>query len=99
MPREIDCPGCVIKYGRLLHRCRTCNCTGKIKVYTEQELQEKLGYVEGLFTPEELQEAIKQEREECALICDNYIMPSQFTTIGDVLEYCAEAIRARSAKG
>ena len=79
MPREIDCSKCGgMGYWDIKgNRTRKCpNCKdGKIKVYIELEVQE----------------LIKQEREECALICDNLSF--------DDLDYtpleCAEAIRQR----
>ena len=98
MPREIDCPDCE-NVGILLDGdiCTYCQGTGKITVYTEEELQEKLGYVEGLCTPEELEKAIKQEKEECVLVClDVATMFTENTDNHTVALSCADAIRARS---
>ena len=48
-------------------------------------------YIDTIYTKSELQEAVKKEREECALICDKLS--------NDDLDYtpldCAEAIRKR----
>lgn len=66
MPREIDCPDCEgtgtidrTQYGMsdtAYRTCKTCKGEGKIKVYTEVELQE----------------AVKKAYEKCALIVDSY---------------------------
>lgn len=104
MPREIDCPDCGgMKCFYLDGMCKPVKCLnckeGKITVYTEAEMQEKLGYVEGLYTPEELNKAVQEEREAIIelgteLIRKNFITitPSQV----EILTTFAEAIRARS---
>jgi len=51
--------------------------------------------IDQLYTEEELQEAIKQESELCALICDNYHMKTQFGTVGEALEECSIRIRSK----
>lgn len=93
MPREIDCPDCGGKYRKvrkttdldtdILYGTKVIeyckSCKGgKITVYTEEEVQE----------------LIKQEREECALICENHegVIVSAYYT--QALDDCAEAIRA-----
>lgn len=87
MPREIDCPDCGgscrsdIGMESVYASKYPCqNCKdGKITVYTEEELQE----------------AIKQNNEECASICEN----ERDKNTGYVFlsaERCAEAIRLRS---
>ena len=69
----------------ILSECKTEH------LYTEEELQEKLGYVEGLYTPEEFEKAVKKEREKCALICDR--VHNQDTS-GSMLAYwCGSKIR------
>ena len=57
------------------------------KLYTEAEMQEKLGYVEGLYTPEELDKAVKAEREKWI----TYILKVKPN------EDCAKEIRSRKA--
>ena len=69
MPKEIDCPDCggdgftaehasdcngSCDYCPVQVQCEICECTGKIKVYTEKEVQK----------------LIRQKKEECALICE-----------------------------
>lgn len=83
MPIKIDCPNCkglgeifriigqtpeTMDYISEIHE--ECNGTGKITVYTQEEVDQKIGYVEGLHTPEELNKAIQDTKEACAKICD-----------------------------
>lgn len=98
MSIKIDCPDCdgsgaipTMPDGEP-EMCRQCEATGKITVYTQEELDEKIGYVEGLYTPEELQKAVMQEREACIWICDQIEKVSESVFVAQ----CIEAIRARS---
>ena len=61
-----------------------------------QKLKETLDYPGDI--PLMIQRAIKKEREDCALICEEYRMPSQFVTLGEALEECVIKIRARGEK-
>lgn len=65
--RKIDCPESGIMFGGA---CDNCKKPGKIKVYTEQEVQK----------------LIKQEREEILNIFENYKDERDFYTWGEVQE-------------
>jgi hypothetical protein len=93
-----ECINCPIQV-----QCVHCK-DGKITVYTEKELQEKIGYVEGLYTPEELEKAVREEREACISDCIDIKVKYGLSKRRDFRDYdmvadeCAEAIRARSEK-
>ena len=92
MPREIDCPDCegkgeIITADRSTYppsedfmKCFNPNCNnGKITVYTGEELQK----------------AIKAEREECALICEELLLYAGVKGETKALKEAAKQIRAK----
>ena len=56
-------------------------------------MQKKIGYVEGLYTLEELKKAVEDEREACVDVCDNLAGIDGYVLLG--VERCIGAIRAR----
>ena len=88
MPREINCFNCGGEgwyYTGVCHPVtgfkENINCeecsNGKITVYTQEELNK----------------AVKEEREACALICDSWTEIAGY--VYRSVERCAKAIRAR----
>ena len=90
--------------GESMNRYSKINCVDDDQnMYTSIMLDDENGeyvkYSEAKGIIHELQEALKQEREECALVCDAISYKWSEDIDGDdciLPEDCAEAIRARS---
>ena len=105
MPREIDCPECIElkKVNKQIDEAVEENfgyCPNESyvddlldKMYRLKDHKTcKDGKVK-VYTKEELHEAIKQEREECALECES--VGNLSPVIRPATKICAEAIRER----
>ena len=76
--------------------CETCQNTGKIMVYTEEEFQEAIGeYANTKLYQEGYRSGVKAEKEVCALICDEYAKCSMSTSEERRIEDIAEELRTR----